>query len=59
MKRIRVLLAEDHETIRQGLRLILQAQPDMEVVGEAAEQGAPQLACPAHGSPSARARTAS
>jgi DNA-binding NarL/FixJ family response regulator len=37
VKRIRVLLAEDHETIRQGLRLILQAQPDMEVVGEAAD----------------------
>jgi DNA-binding NarL/FixJ family response regulator len=33
---IRVLLAEDHETVRQGLRLLLDAQPDIEVVGEAA-----------------------
>jgi two-component system, NarL family, response regulator NreC len=31
---IRVLLAEDHETVREGLRLLLDAQPDMEVVGE-------------------------
>ena len=35
MAKIRVLLAEDHETIREGLRLIINAQPDMEVVGEA------------------------
>ncbi len=39
MKRIRVLLAEDHETVRQGLRLMLEAQSDMEVVGEAADGG--------------------
>jgi DNA-binding NarL/FixJ family response regulator len=31
---IRVLLAEDHETVREGLRLLIDAQPDMEVVGE-------------------------
>lgn len=29
---IRVLLAEDHETVREGLRLLLDAQTDMEVV---------------------------
>ena len=33
--KIRVLLAEDHETVRQGLRLLIDAQTDMEVVGEA------------------------
>ena len=33
--KIRVLLAEDHQTIREGLRLIINGQPDMEVVGEA------------------------
>ena len=38
MNRIRVLLAEDHETVRQGLRLLLDAQPDIEVVAEAAER---------------------
>ena len=34
---IRVLLADDHETVRQGLRLLIDAQADMEVVGEAAD----------------------
>jgi DNA-binding NarL/FixJ family response regulator len=33
----RVLLADDHETVRQGLKLLLDAQPDIEVVGEAAD----------------------
>ena len=33
----RVLLADDHETVRQGLRLLLEAQADIEVVGEAAD----------------------
>jgi DNA-binding NarL/FixJ family response regulator len=34
---IRVLLAEDHETVRDGLKLLLDSQPDIEVVGEAAD----------------------
>jgi DNA-binding NarL/FixJ family response regulator len=37
VNRIRVLLAEDHETVRQGLKLLIDAQADMEVVGEAAD----------------------
>ena len=37
---IRVLLADDHETVREGLRLLLDAQDDMEVVGEAADGNA-------------------
>jgi two-component system response regulator NreC len=37
MSRIRVLLAEDHATVRQGLRLVLDAEPDLEVIGEAAD----------------------
>lgn len=36
MSRIRVLLAEDHETVRQGLKLLIDSQADMQVVGEAA-----------------------
>lgn len=32
---IRILLADDHAMVRQGFRLILGAQPDMEIVGEA------------------------
>jgi DNA-binding NarL/FixJ family response regulator len=35
--RTRVLLADDHKLVRQGLRLILDAQPDLEVVAEAAD----------------------
>lgn len=31
---IRILLADDHRLVRQGFRLILQSQEDMEVVGE-------------------------
>jgi DNA-binding NarL/FixJ family response regulator len=34
-KKIRVLLADDHAMVRKGFRLILQDEPDMEVVGEA------------------------
>ncbi len=34
---IRVVLADDQEIIRAGLRMILDAQPDIEVVGEAAD----------------------
>ncbi|MBI4297772.1 MAG: response regulator transcription factor [Chloroflexi bacterium] len=33
---MRVLIADDHAIVRDGLRAILEAQPDMEVVGEAA-----------------------
>jgi DNA-binding NarL/FixJ family response regulator len=33
--KLRILLAEDHQTVREGLKLLLNAQPDMEVVGEA------------------------
>src|SRR5258707_7969397 len=32
---IRVLLADDHDILRQGLKLLLGLQPDMQVVGEA------------------------
>jgi two-component system response regulator NreC len=34
-KRIRVLLADDHTILRKGVRLLLESQADMEVVGEA------------------------
>jgi two-component system response regulator NreC len=33
---IKILLADDHTIVRQGLKLILAAHPDLEVVGEAA-----------------------
>ncbi len=34
---IRILIADDHSVIRAGLRTILSAQPDLEIVGEAAD----------------------
>jgi len=35
MKRITVLLADDHTVVRQGLRVLLEAEKDIRVVGEA------------------------
>jgi DNA-binding NarL/FixJ family response regulator len=37
MNRLRVFLADDHELVREGLRAIVNSQPDMECVGEAAD----------------------
>ena len=36
MRRTRILLADDHAVVRQGFKMILSAQGDMEIVGEAA-----------------------
>jgi two-component system response regulator NreC len=38
MKKIKILLADDHRITRQGLRLLLEKESDMEVVAEA-DQG--------------------
>jgi DNA-binding NarL/FixJ family response regulator len=35
--RLRVLIADDHAIVRQGLKLLIDSQPDMRVVGEAAD----------------------
>jgi two-component system, NarL family, response regulator NreC len=35
MKKIRILLADDHKLMRSGLRLLVEQQPDLTVVGEA------------------------
>jgi two-component system response regulator NreC len=37
LKPLRILLADDHTVVRNGLRLILQQQPDFQVVGEASD----------------------
>jgi DNA-binding NarL/FixJ family response regulator len=37
MDRYRIVLADDHAILRQGLRRILAANPDLEVVGEASD----------------------
>lgn len=34
---IRVLIADDQEMVRTGFRMIVDSQPDMQVVGEAAD----------------------
>jgi DNA-binding NarL/FixJ family response regulator len=35
--RVRVLIADDQALVRAGFRMILEAQPDLEVIGEAAD----------------------
>ena len=35
--RLRILLVEDHEIVREGVRVMVGAQADMEVVGEAGD----------------------
>jgi two-component system, NarL family, response regulator NreC len=37
VKKIRVLLAEDHTIVRQGISALLRSEPDIEVAGEAAD----------------------
>ncbi|QGN34934.1 response regulator transcription factor [Microlunatus sp. Gsoil 973] len=34
---IRIILADDHQLVRRGIRLILESEPDLEVVGEASD----------------------
>ena len=41
---IRVLIADDHGIVRSGLRMLIERQPDMSVVGEA-EDGVAALRC--------------
>ena len=36
MKKLRILLADDHKVVREGLRLLMAGQRDLRVVGEAA-----------------------
>jgi len=35
MRKVRVLLADDHKVVREGLKLLISAQSDMEVIAEA------------------------
>jgi two-component system response regulator NreC len=36
-KQIRILLADDHNVVRRGLKLLLESQPEFSVVGEASD----------------------
>lgn len=37
MQNLNILLAEDHSTVREGIKLLINSQPDMQVVGEAGD----------------------
>ena len=37
MDKLRIMIAEDHETVREGIKLLINSQPDMEVIGEAGD----------------------
>jgi DNA-binding NarL/FixJ family response regulator len=37
--KIRVMIVDDHKMFREGLRALISGEPDMEVVGEAADGG--------------------
>ena len=37
MDKLKIFLADDHPILRNGLRVLIDVQPDMEVVGEAAD----------------------
>ena len=39
MSKIRIMLADDHTLFRQGIRTLISAEKDMEVVGEASNGG--------------------
>lgn len=36
-KMIKIVIAEDHQTVREGIKLLIEAHPDLEVVGEAGD----------------------
>ena len=36
-EKLRIFIAEDHQTVREGIKLLVNAQPDMEVIGEAGD----------------------
>ncbi|MGB8656189.1 MAG: response regulator transcription factor [Candidatus Zixiibacteriota bacterium] len=37
MKKVRLLVADDHKIFRQGIKKLLEEEPDLQVVGEAAD----------------------
>ena len=50
MARIKLLLVDDHQIVRAGLRMLFMAEPDVEIVGEASS-GEEALAAVARGQP--------
>jgi len=37
MPKIRILIADDHKIVRQGIRKLLETEPDLQIVGEACD----------------------
>ena len=56
MKVTRILLADDHALVRRGVRLILDAEPDLSVVAEAGDGAEAVRARPRAGARPGRAR---
>lgn len=50
MSKLRIFLADDHMVVREGLKSLINSQPDMEVVGEA-ENGRDAVKCAVELSP--------
>lgn len=40
MEKLRIMLAEDHLTVREGIKLLINSQPDMKVIGEVGDGSA-------------------
>ena len=38
-KRARIMVVDDHAVVRSGLRMLLESEPDVEIVGEAGTGG--------------------
>lgn len=45
MKRIRIVIADDHDLVRQGIRAFLETHEDLEIVGEAADAARAASVC--------------
>ena len=58
MKKIRVLIADDHAIVRDGLQQLIKSQSDLEAAGEA-EDGDQNRAHEDEGRPAPRRRRAS
>ena len=37
MNEIRIVIAEDHETVREGIKMLIEAEEDMKIIGEAGD----------------------
>lgn len=37
MSKLRIILAEDHKTVREGIKILINSEPDMEIIGEAGD----------------------